>query len=82
MTSACQKWLIPISASRQIGVRPSRLSQIKNTVAQKLPEPSGNNAYRRKPAKPMIKLSAQAGRTHPARPDIKPPRPSNPHKHH
>lgn len=48
MTSACQKWLIPISASRQIGARPSRLSQVENAVAQKLAEHSGYNAYRRK----------------------------------
>lgn len=31
-----------------------------------------------KPAKPMIKLSAHAGRTHPARPDIRPRAPQIP----
>jgi hypothetical protein len=59
MTSACQKLPIPISASRQIGARPSRLSQIENTVAQMLSKPSGNNAYRRK----ICKTDDQAERT-------------------
>ena len=69
MTSACQKWLIPISASRQIGARPSRLSQIENTVAQKLPEPSGNNAYRRKTCKAddQAECTSRANASCPAR---------------
>ncbi len=43
--------LVPASASRHNGPRPSRLVQIYGTVAQRLPEPVGSNAWCRQNCK-------------------------------
>jgi hypothetical protein len=43
--------LVPASASRHTGARPSRLAQIHKSAAQKVSKPLGSNAYRPKTCK-------------------------------